>query len=52
MSETATCRICGCTEDHACEGGCHWVEDPEGLGNLCNQCLEHLAAAPPPGQRQ
>jgi ParB/RepB/Spo0J family partition protein len=23
----------------ACEGGCYWVEDPEGLGDLCSKCL-------------
>ena len=34
-----TCRICGCTEDHACEGGCSWVSDPEGIGDLCSKCL-------------
>lgn len=30
-----TCRACGCTDDHACEGGCFWVED-----DLCSQCAE------------
>lgn len=28
------CRICGCTENQACPGGCTWVED-----DLCNKCL-------------
>lgn len=28
-----TCRACGCTDDHACEGGCYWVE-----GDLCSRC--------------
>ncbi|MEW6657401.1 MAG: ParB/RepB/Spo0J family partition protein [Thermodesulfobacteriota bacterium] len=37
--EVATCRICGCTEERACEGGCSWVEDPENLGDICSQCL-------------
>ncbi len=37
------CRICGCTDDLACEGGCYWVEDPEGKGNLCSQCLPKAA---------
>jgi ParB family chromosome partitioning protein len=31
-----TCRECGCTDDEACEGGCSWVEDPEGIGDLCS----------------
>lgn len=29
------CRVCGCTWDNACEGGCYWVED-----NLCSRCAE------------
>lgn len=28
-----TCRACCCTDDHACEGGCFWVED-----DLCSRC--------------
>lgn len=28
------CRMCGCTQDHACEGGCHWVE-----WDLCSKCV-------------
>lgn len=27
------CRVCGCTDDHACPGGCYWVED-----DLCSAC--------------
>lgn len=27
------CRVCGCTEDHACDGGCSWVG-----GDLCSKC--------------
>jgi hypothetical protein len=29
----ATCRVCGCTEEDACEGGCSWIED-----DLCSAC--------------
>lgn len=29
------CRVCGCTDDHACEGGCYWVEP-----DLCSRCAE------------
>ena len=29
------CRVCGCTDDHAYEGGCHWVEK-----DLCSKCAE------------
>jgi hypothetical protein len=28
-----TCRICGCWEHAACEGGCGWVAD-----DLCSAC--------------
>lgn len=34
------CRVCGCTERNACEGGCGWAED-----DLCTAC-----AAPARGQ--
>lgn len=27
------CRVCGCTWNNACEGGCYWVEE-----NLCSSC--------------
>jgi hypothetical protein len=27
------CRVCGCTWEHACPGGCYWVEP-----DLCSQC--------------
>jgi hypothetical protein len=32
------CRICGCTDDQACLGGCWWVEDPRGIGPVCSSC--------------
>jgi ParB family chromosome partitioning protein len=37
-TDVPTCRKCGCTDEEACEGGCSWVEDPEGLGDLCSAC--------------
>ena len=33
--EERICRICGCTEDNACEGGCSWVEE-----DLCSSCAD------------
>lgn len=30
-----TCRICGCTDDAACPGGCYWVES-----DLCSCCAD------------
>lgn len=32
------CRLCGCTQDHACEGetgSCGWAK-----GDLCTSCVE------------
>lgn len=28
-----TCRVCGCSNDRACPGGCVWAEP-----NLCSRC--------------
>ena len=33
MSHDDVCRECGCTEDRACPGGCHWVKP-----GLCSAC--------------
>jgi hypothetical protein len=33
------CRICGCTENSACDGGCSWIED-----DLCSECEPLLTA--------
>ena len=33
-AEEEACRVCGCTDDHACEGGCHWIA--AGLCSACN----------------
>lgn len=27
------CRLCGCTDDRACPGGCYWV-----FPNVCSAC--------------
>lgn len=35
VGEIRKCRVCGCTDFKACEGGCYWVED-----NLCSKCAE------------
>lgn len=52
------CRMCGCTENRACDGGCWWVEDPLGLGPLCSECepgeralLEEIEGIPWRGDR-
>lgn len=42
--EAAACRVCGCTEDDPCEGGCSWLPDP-GMGELCSACLDRVYQA-------
>jgi hypothetical protein len=37
-SDDSVCRVCGCTDSHACPGGCHWVEV-----DLCSACAEKAA---------
>jgi hypothetical protein len=33
------CVLCGCTAEDACEGGCSWVEDPQGqMREVCSRC--------------
>lgn len=27
------CRVCGCTDGHACQGGCYWIGP-----TLCSRC--------------
>lgn len=38
VPEERKCRVCGCTQNNACEGGCHWVEE-----DLCSKCAENSA---------
>ncbi|HWS43317.1 MAG TPA: hypothetical protein VN421_09570 [Pseudoflavonifractor sp.] len=33
--EERKCRICGCTQDNACPGGCYWVAP-----DLCSACVQ------------
>jgi hypothetical protein len=40
MESIRTCRVCGCTDDQACEGGCTWVED-----DLCSACVDTAQTA-------
>lgn len=32
--EIGQCRVCGCTDIRACEGGCIWAEV-----DLCSRCV-------------
>jgi hypothetical protein len=42
QQEKRRCRVCGCTDDHACPGGCYWVAP-----DLCSACA---SAAPNAGK--
>lgn len=35
-----TCRVCGCTDENACEGGCMWIGE-----RLCSSCVDQVAEA-------
>lgn len=37
--DVQACRVCGCTNDNACPGGCYWVEE-----DLCSACFEAESA--------
>jgi hypothetical protein len=34
VSPGPACRVCGCTDDRACPGGCSWAEP-----DLCSRCV-------------
>lgn len=36
-----SCRVCGCTDDQACDGGCVWVGP-----DLCSACYELMVNVP------
>jgi ParB family chromosome partitioning protein len=36
------CRVCGCTEAEACDGGCSWTEP-----GLCSECTDEPATVRP-----
>lgn len=41
LFDEQACRVCGCTWDNACEGGCYWVEE-----DLCSTCAEKMEERP------
>jgi hypothetical protein len=32
--KTRACRVCGCTDNQACPGGCWWADE-----DLCSACV-------------
>lgn len=37
LKKPQSCILCGCTQYHACPGGCSWV-----LPNLCSRCADEM----------
>jgi hypothetical protein len=35
-----TCKYCGCTQEHACPGGCSWIDDEK---TICSACIRHVS---------
>lgn len=47
MPRERTCRGCGCTDRHACPGGCSWVLlDVDQASGICSQCAESFNWSP------
>lgn len=42
-----SCRVCGCTEEKPCKGGCHWWAG----GHVCSRCVERAEALLTPPKR-
>jgi hypothetical protein len=40
--ESGVCRICGCTEEKPCKGGCAWTDKTKTLCTACQMAKEHL----------
>lgn len=36
-----TCRVCGCTDERACLGGCWWLDDQD---DICSSCAPSAGA--------
>lgn len=43
--KSGTCRVCGCTDEHACDGGCWWVDSSRTLCSTCSGTPADLAYA-------
>jgi hypothetical protein len=46
-NEERECRLCGDVDEDLRADGRHWVDDPEGIGDLCTACRERIASAAP-----
>jgi ParB/RepB/Spo0J family partition protein len=39
-SDEPACVVCGCTESHACEGGCAWADLEQTICTCCSEVLD------------
>lgn len=37
-----TCRVCGCTDERACDGGCWWLSADDDLCSTCEPAAAHV----------
>lgn len=42
MAKVRTCRVCGCTDERACEGGCWWLSADDDLCSTCEPAASHV----------
>lgn len=40
LTTIRSCRLCGCTDERACPGGCAWAFD-----DVCTSCIGHTPAS-------
>ncbi len=40
-----SCRVCGCTDERACFGGCYWVDEED---DICSACAPTPGGVPNP----
>lgn len=43
IAEPGTCSVCGCDDDHACDGGCIWANAD---ATLCSRCAQEETSDP------
>lgn len=44
IAEPGTCSVCGCDDDHACDGGCIWANAD---ATLCSRCAQSEETSEP-----
>lgn len=47
-----SCRVCGCTDDRACPGGCAWLDARDDLCSACVAAQPHVVSMTRSNKRQ